>query len=490
MAESFDLDKFKRCRVLVLGDLMLDRYLWGNVERISPEAPVPVFHIRGESEVPGGAGNVASNLLGLGVSVTIVGICGKDHAGERIRQLLCDENIQSHILTHHDRPTITKTRIIAQGQQMLRLDEEEVDSLDKNIQADIVELVRGSLQKCDAIILSDYGKGLLRAKGMVQEIISLAQTKDVPVIVDPKGREWERYEGATCITPNTKELEALFGDVIQNETKLLDVMRATIKRYRLSWLIVTRGALGMCLMDQNREALFIPTVARQVFDVSGAGDTAIATLTACVVSGCSFREAAKIANLAAGIVVGKIGTQPISLSELSACIDNTGLDGPISRATHKVSSLSSAARQIEAWKASCQRIVFASGCFDLLHPGHVRLLNQSKYLGDRLVVAIDSDASLHRLSGSKRPILAERDRASLVAALDCVDLVIVFEADTQAEVLRSIKPHVVVVGSDSEKNDEVSRGITESYGGQVIMIPTGYSSTTIKSEVVGYPEGW
>lgn len=489
MDESVDLDKLKRCRVLVLGDLMLDRYLWGNVERISPEAPVPVFHIRGESEVPGGAGNVVSNLLGLGVSVTIVGMCGNDREGERIRQLLGNEKIQSHILTHSDRPTITKTRVIAQGQQMLRLDKEEIASLDLPVQADIIRLVRDSLPKCDAIILSDYGKGLLRAKRMVQDILALTKERGVPIIVDPKGREWERYEGATCITPNIKELETVFGDTIPNEEKLLKMMRVAIEKYSLSWLLVTRGALGMCLMNESGEALLIPTVARQVFDVSGAGDTAIATLTACVASGCNFQDAAKIANLAGGIVVGKIGTQPISLPELRACIDNTGLDAPLSRITHKVASVLSAVGQIERWASDHQRIVFSTGWFDLLHPNHVRLLNQSKSLGDRLVVGIDSDASLNRLNGSKRPLLAEHDRASLVAALDCVDLVIVFEADTLTEVLRSIKPHVVVVGSEHVEHNEVSRGITESYGGQVIIIPMGHSTTTISNEVLGSQKG-
>lgn len=488
MGESFDPDKLKQCEVLVLGDLMLDRYLWGNVERISPEAPVPVFHIRGESDVPGGAGNVVSNLLGLGASVTVVGICGKDPEGERIRQLLHHKKIQSHILTHYDRPTITKTRVIAQGQQMLRLDEEEIDSLDKSVQEDIIRLVRDSLPKCNAMILSDYGKGFLRAKEMVQEVIALAKENGVPVIVDPKGREWERYEGATCITPNTKELEALFGNAIPNEERLLEMMRVVIEQYGLSWLLVTRGALGMCLMDQNAEALRIPTVARQVFDVSGAGDTAIATLTACIASGYSFQDAAKIANLAAGIVVGKIGTQPISLPELSACIGNTGLDAPISRVTHKVSSLSSAARQIKAWKSDHQRIVFATGCFDLLHPAHIHLLNQSKSLGDRLVVGISSDASVRRLEASTRSILTEHDRASLVAALDCVDLVIIFEADAPEEVLKSIKPHAIVRGSEYREDEIVGRGSIEADGGQALLTPTRYSTTTINSKVVGAQE--
>ena len=418
--------------------------------------------------------------------MTVIGICGKDSEGERIKQLFHHEKIQSHILTHSDQPTITKTRVIAQGQQMLRLDEEEIASLDKAVQTDILGLVRASLPKCDAVILSDYGKGLLRDMEMVQGIISLAKEEGVPLIVDPKGKEWERYGGATCVTPNTKEIEVLCDKKIVNDAQLLETMRSTIEKYNLSWLIITRGALGMCLMAQNGKALFIPTLARQVFDVSGAGDTAIATLTACIASGCSFRSAAKIANLAAGIVVGKIGTQPITLLELKASIDTTGLDAPISRAMQKVSSLSSATRQVEAWKSDHQRIVFANGCFDLLHPGHVHLLNQAKCLGERLVVAINSDASVIRIKGPKQPILTERDRASLVAALDCVDLVIVFETDTPEEVLKSIKPHVLVKGSDYNEDEVFGRDFIESYGGRIQIIPLlkGYSTTTIKNKVV------
>ena len=486
MTACIDLDRLKGCRVLVLGDLMLDRYLWGDVERISPEAPVPIFHVRKQSEIPGGAGNVVSNLVGLGASVTVIGVCGEDVQGQHLKSLLRSDKVDSHILVRAERPTITKTRVVSQGQQMLRLDEEEIAPFGESLQEELIELARANLTRCHAIILSDYGKGLLQSKELVQVIISLAKERNIPLIVDPKGTSWDRYNGATCITPNTKEIEALCGDKIVNDAQLLETMRSTIGKYNLSWLIVTRGALGMCLMDQNGEALFIPTLARQVFDVSGAGDTAIATLTACIASRCSFRDAAKIANLAAGIVVGKIGTQPINLLELKTSIETTGLDAPISRATQKVSSLSSATRQVESWKSDHRKIVFANGCFDLLHPGHVHLLNQARCLGERLVVAINSDASVSRIKGPKQPILAERDRASLVAALDCVDLVIVFEADTPEEVLKSIKPHILVKGSDYTEDEVFGRDFIESYGGRVQIIPLlrGYSTTTIKNRVV------
>ena len=270
MSYFLDAKQLERQNILVLGDLMLDRYLWGDVERISPEAPVPVFHIRRQSEIPGGAGNVVSNLVGLGASVTVIGICGRDAAGDRLTQLLENDRIHSHILTYSDRPTITKTRIVSQGQQMLRLDEEEVLPADASLQAEIIELVKAESSRVSAIILSDYGKGLLQAKELVQSIIRLANDCNIPTIIDPKGRNWERYRGATCVTPNTKELETLYGHTITSEEQLVDVMRTTILTYDLSWLVVTRGPLGMCLMNRTEAPIFIPTLARPAPTTGGA----------------------------------------------------------------------------------------------------------------------------------------------------------------------------------------------------------------------------
>jgi D-beta-D-heptose 7-phosphate kinase/D-beta-D-heptose 1-phosphate adenosyltransferase len=485
MSAFFGSKTFENNRILVVGDIMLDRYFWGDVERISPEAPVPIFHLRKQSEIPGGAGNVVSNLVGLGASVTVIGIRGNDEAGERLSKLLQNEKTESHFLINGDRPTISKTRIVSQGQQMLRLDEEEILPVDVNLQAEIIRLIKAKLPQFNAIILSDYGKGLLQAKGLVQSIITLARNSNVPVVIDPKGKDWERYGGATCVTPNTKELEVLCGDTLDDENQLVEAMRGTILKYDLSWLVVTRGPLGMCLMNRNEVPIFIPTLARQVYDVSGAGDTVTATLALCVGTGFTFPDAAKVANLAAGIVVGKVGTQPINLFELTAAMETTGVDTPISQVTRKIASLSAAITQVQAWQTTRQRIVFTNGCFDLLHPGHVHLLNQAKSLGDRLVVAINSDASVRRLKGPGRPILAERDRASLVASLDCVDLVLIFESDSPEELLRVFKPHTLVKGDDYMQEEVLGREIVESNGGQVRLIPLlkGYSTTDITSKV-------
>jgi D-beta-D-heptose 7-phosphate kinase/D-beta-D-heptose 1-phosphate adenosyltransferase len=485
MTAFFGPKIFEQKRILVVGDIMLDRYFWGDVERISPEAPVPIFHLRKQSEIPGGAGNVVSNLVGLGASVTVIGIRGNDEAGERLSKLLQNEKTESHLLINADQPTISKTRIVSQGQQMIRLDEEEILPEDVNLQAEIIGLIEAKLPEFNAIILSDYGKGLLRSKGLVRSIITLAKNRNIPVVIDPKGKDWQRYEGATCVTPNTKELEALWGDTILDEKQLVEAMRVTILKYDLSWLVVTRGPLGMCLMNRDEAPIFIPTLARQVYDVSGAGDTVTATLALCIGTGFTFPDAAKVANLAAGIVVGKVGTQPINLSELTAAIETTGVDTPISHVTRKIASLSAAITQTQAWRTTRQRIVFTNGCFDLLHPGHVHLLTQAKSLGDRLMVAINSDASVRRLKGADRPILAERDRASLVASLDCVDLVLIFESDSPEELLRVFRPQTLVKGDDYKQEEVLGREIVESNGGQVRLIPLlkGYSTTDITIKV-------
>jgi D-beta-D-heptose 7-phosphate kinase / D-beta-D-heptose 1-phosphate adenosyltransferase len=479
------LDTFKDTHVLVVGDVMLDRYCWGDVDRISPEAPVPIFHVRRRSEIPGGAGNVVSNLTGLGASVTLIGIRGNDEAGAQLSKLLTHEKIDLNLFIDDGRPTITKTRIVSQGQQMVRLDEEELFPVDPDLQARMIDLIQSRLPQCNAIILSDYGKGLLRDQLLVQSIIALAGERHIPVIVDPKGREWERYRGATCVTPNTKELETLCGDSLGEDAKLVEAMKRTIAQYGLSSLLVTRGPLGMCLMDRSETPIFIPTLARQVFDVSGAGDTVTATLSLCVAEGYTPTEAAKIANLAAGIVVAKVGTQPINSFELKAAMNSTGVDAPVSTVTQKLTSLSAAITQCESWKTARQRIVFTNGCFDLLHPGHVHLLNEAKSFGDRLIVAINSDTSIMRLKGPQRPIVAEHDRASLIAALHCVDLVVIFHSDTPEELLRLFRPHVLVKGENYRQEDVLGRRIVESNGGTVRLVPLigGYSTANIAWKV-------
>lgn len=486
MCGRFDLEQFSRSRILVVGDVMLDRYLWGEVQRISPEAPVPVFQIKRKSEVPGGAGNVVSNLAGLGGSVTVIGVCGNDPRGERLSRLLNNGRVEAHILVDPKRPTVTKTRAVSHGQQLLRLDEEEVAPIGEDIETSIIELVEATLPLCTAVILSDYGKGLLRGEKLPRFVIDFAKERRVPVIVDPKGKDWERYQGATCVTPNVKELEAVHGNAVADKEVLVQAMGSILDKYDLTWLVVTRGPLGVCLMSRDSAPIFVPALARQVYDLSGAGDTVIATLGLAVGAGLTFPDAAKLANLAAGIVVAKVGTQPINLLELQASLETTGVDAMATDSTRKLASLGAAIIQVDAWKASGQKVVVTNGCFDLLHPGHIHLLTQAKNLGDRLVVAVNSDDSVRRLKGPRRPILAERDRVSLLASLHCVDLVLLFDADTPEDLLKALKPHVLVKGADYKPEQVVGRQIVEAHGGQVQLVPllTGYSTTAITKRML------
>ena len=485
MASILDPEKIAQSRILVIGDVMLDRYLWGDVQRISPEAPVPIFHIRERSEAAGGAGNVVSNLVGLGCSVAVIGLCGKDETGARLSRLLANGRVRSHTIVDRDRPTIKKTRIVSNGQQLLRLDDEKIIPLSAAIQSNLLECVKNNIPDCDAVILSDYGKGILQSPGLAQSIIRLAHDRNIPVMVDPKGKDWERYEGATCVTPNIKELEMVYGDKISGKEKLAEVMQAIRNRYSLSWLLVTLGPLGMSLMGADGSHLHIPALARQVYDVSGAGDTVIASLSLGLASGLTFFDAAKLANVAAGIVVGKVGTQPITLLELRASLEING-DGVTGSFINRIASLSAAVIQVQAWKASGQKIVFTNGCFDLLHPGHIHLLNRAKNLGDRLVVGLNSDASVRRLKGPKRPILSDRDRASLLASLDAVDLVVLFEDDTPRRLISNLQPNILVKGADYTVEKVVGRDIVESYGGVVHLVPLlqGYSTTDIANKVI------
>jgi len=470
-------------RVLVVGDLMLDRYLWGDVRRISPEAPVPVFHVRRRSESCGGAANVVANLAGLGCAVTVVGVVGRETEGRRILDLLrATQHTRALVREAGERPTVTKTRVVAQSQQLIRIDEEDPLPLDEASANAIRESVAASLRDTDAVVLSDYGKGILDTPGLAQGVITAARAARVPVFVDPKGRDWTRYRGATCVTPNANEFELASGREIRGESALLEAMHETAALHELEWLLVTRGREGMCLVSGGRrhEPVLIRATAREVYDVSGAGDTVIATLSACAAAGIALPDAAALANTAAGIVVGKIGTQPVTWRELQAAADPAeGM--PAGRHASKLMPLREAAAQVQGWQAAGETVVFTNGCFDLLHPGHIHLLNQARDRGTRLVVGLNSDGSVTRLKGSGRPILREHDRASLVGSLDCVDLVVVFDEDTPEPLLHALKPDVLVKGSDYAEDQVVGRDIVASYGGRIERVATlkGHSSSQI-----------
>jgi D-beta-D-heptose 7-phosphate kinase/D-beta-D-heptose 1-phosphate adenosyltransferase len=480
MAINVDWSDFSRRRILVVGDLMLDRYLWGDVERISPEAPVPVVRVNHRSESAGGAGNVAFNLVGLGARVMLVGVRGADEAGHRLSALMRRPDIRDLSIECSGRPTITKTRVVSAGQQLLRLDEEQIRPVGPESVQAAVRHIGAAAEAADAIVLSDYGKGMLQSPDLCGAAVRIAHALGIPILVDPKGRDWERYRGATCLTPNRREIEVFDGAPIESDDRLATVMQRTLRRLDLSRLLVTQGASGMCLMGADEVPLIIPTRARQVYDVSGAGDTVVATLTLAVAAGMGFADAARLANLAAGVVVAKVGTQPISRLELEDAM--RAQDAALGGGSHsKWVAADDALVQVDAWRANGETIVFTNGCFDLLHPGHVHLLHRARELGRRLVVGLNADISVERLKGPGRPILNERDRAAILGALDCVDLVVLFNEDTPERLISRLKPDVLVKGADYRPDQVVGREIVESYGGSVRLIELldGYSTTGI-----------
>jgi D-beta-D-heptose 7-phosphate kinase / D-beta-D-heptose 1-phosphate adenosyltransferase len=485
---SMTMPDFTRVRVLVVGDIMLDRYFWGRVRRISPEAPVPVVKLQRSSDSLGGAGNVAANLAGLDCAVTVVGLCGRDAGADALRRLLGEQGITHHLIADSARRTTAKTRIMAQRQQVLRLDEEDAQAPSREVADQIRSRVMKELDRCQAVILSDYGKGMYASGAFSREVIDLARRSGRPVLVDPKGADWERYRHATCVTPNTAELEVLAGRGLEaNEAGLIDAARAVRARYGLEWLLVTRGAQGMCLVGPDQGITLIPSQAREVFDVSGAGDTVIATLAAAMGAGIPIDAAARVANASAGIVVGKLGTQPILHSELSTALHYS--DGPsrFPYSAAKMTAMDGALAKVREWRASGQQVVFTNGCFDLLHPGHISLLYQARGLGDRLIVGLNTDASVRRLKGPQRPILAEGDRAAMLGALSCVDAVVLFDQDTPLELIGALKPDILVKGSDYKPEQVVGKDLVESYGGCVRLVEVlqGYSTTGLAEKITG-----
>jgi D-beta-D-heptose 7-phosphate kinase / D-beta-D-heptose 1-phosphate adenosyltransferase len=489
MTHTIDPERFEGRRILVIGDLMLDRYLWGEVHRISPEAPVPVFRVKKQSEVRGGAGNVVSNLIGLGAVASVIGVRGSDDSGRRLGLLLDQPNIRHLSIECRGRLTTTKIRVVSNGQQLIRLDEEEITPVNPDVVNEVTRRVDEASKEVEAIVLSDYGKGLLQSGGLAQAVITIWRDREIPVLVDPKGRDWERYCGATCITPNSQELAAYDGSSVENTYQLRSAMERTIGKLDISCLLVTRGASGMCLMPRSCVPLFIPTQARQVFDVSGAGDIVIATLALAVAAKIDFPDAARLANLAAGVVVGKVGTQPINRLELEAALRTS--DTTLSGCFYiKIFTGETAAIQVDAWKANKEKIVFTNGCFDLLHPGHIHLLNRAKDLGQRLVVGLSADLSVKRLKGPDRPFLKEQDRASILGSLDCVDMVVLFDENTPENLIAMLKPDILVKGADYRMDQVVGREMVEFHGGKVRLVEVlpGYSTTSISKKVLRHSQ--
>ena len=459
---------FSDISVLCVGDLMLDRFLYGEVDRISPEAPVPILRLNRTREMPGGAGNVVNNIASLGGRAVLVGLIGRDEAGGRLRRLLAAAtDVESACIETDDRPTVCKTRLIAAHQQVLRADEESREPLTGRERSALMAALRAHLGQVGAVVLADYGKGVLDA-AMVSEVIAAARSAGVPAFVDPKSRDFSRYRGATCITPNLNELAAASGMPVGDEAGVVAAARRVLAEADASAILVTRSEKGMILVEASGDVHSVAARAREVFDVSGAGDTVIATLALCHAAGRPLSQAMHVANAAASVVVSKSGTATADLSEVMSELDAHDHD----RHAHTAPGIAPLARVeklVAEWKAQGLVVGFTNGCFDILHPGHVSLLEQARAECDRLVVALNTDASVRRLKGETRPINTLQSRARVVAALRCVDCVTSFGQETPIELIRTLLPDVLVKGADYTLDGVVGGDVVRAAGGRVVL---------------------
>lgn len=459
----------KKPRIAVVGDVMIDRYITGQVKRISPEAPVPVLKVGSHRHNAGGAGNVTVNLAGLNTSVTLWGFIGDDSSSVDLKRVLDERGIE-HRLSQWNRPTINKTRVISGQQQIVRIDEEVSYPVEKDEEDSfLISLDELTLEEYSVVILSDYAKGAC-TPNVCQRVIQLAKKSDIPVIVDPKGKEWNKYNGAYLITPNLKELSDILDREIENSDEEVEKAgREILETYHFENLLVTRSEKGMTLFCDGKTEHY-PTMARDVFDVSGAGDTVIAGIGRFLATGVSLSESIVIANFSAGIVVGHMGTWPITGEELltQAEKEYTAHDETRDREFFEV---------LQDLKKRHIKLVFTNGCFDILHPGHLDYLKKARDLGDYLIVGLNSDASVKRLKGDLRPVNSEEVRTIMLEALGFVDRVVIFNEETPLELIKQVRPDILVKGGDYSLEDIVGR----EFATETLTIPflEGYSTTSL-----------
>jgi len=452
-----DIPDFTKARILVAGDLMLDRYWHGTTSRISPEAPVPVVGISDVEERAGGAGNVALNITALGGQSRLLSLTGNDEPASVLKSLLEKNNIDCHFVTVEGSSTVTKLRIISRQQQLIRLDFE--DGFVNSDSRAIEEAFSQQLDQIDVVILSDYGKGTLDD---VNRLILMAREKGQPVLVDPKGTDFNRYRNASVITPNLSEFEAVCGPC-EDEAMLVEKGMEALAEYDLTALLITRGEHGMTLLHRDAEPFHLPTHAREVFDVTGAGDTVIATLAAGLAAGLDYPDATRLANHAAGVVVGKLGTATVSVRELQAAMLS---HEPLRRGVVAESELE---HVLEKAREGGERIIMTNGCFDILHPGHVAYLSQARELGDRLIVAVNDDDSVRRLKGENRPVNSLMQRMAVLSGLESVDWVVPFTEDTPERLICKILPDALVKGGDYKPDQIAGADCVIENGGEVVI---------------------
>jgi rfaE bifunctional protein, domain I/rfaE bifunctional protein, domain II len=462
---------FSSTSVLVLGDIILDTYYYGKVNRISPEAPIPIVTVTGSKFSPGGAANVAKNITHLKANAYLVGITGQDENKDILTDLLYKSKV-SPFLTETDQPTITKTRVIGEHQQIVRLDFEKIQEPESKVIEKIKSDIKDIIEEINTVVISDYGKGLCTFE-LCQFIFKIAAQKDIPVIVDPKGKKWDKYNGATIITPNLKELGEVAGKDLKNEDQeVADNGLVVLDKYHINNLLVTRSEKGMTLITHDH-IIHMATEAKEVYDVTGAGDTVIATLAVGLGSGMSLKDATEVSNKAAGIVVSKFGTEPIEYEELN--------DAMALNHNKKIVTTGYIAKIVEDLKHKRKKIVFTNGCFDIMHRGHVTYLNEAKKMGDILIVGLNSDSSVKLLKGNDRPLNNENDRAFILSNFESVDYVVIFNEETPYELIKLIQPDILIKGGDYKIPEVVGR----EFAGETMIIPfvEGYSTTQLISKV-------
>lgn len=473
--EAF-LERVGGLKVLVAGDLMLDEYIWGRTERISPEAPVQVVDVVRDDLRLGGAGNVVNNLLSLGCRVEVVSAIGDDGDGRLLQTMLTEATVGTGgVIQVPGRTTSRKTRILASNQQMMRVDRESRDPVPPEVEQELIARLRTLAGDCQVILISDYLKGVL-TNGLLAEIIAVGKEQGIPVVVDPKGNDYRKYRGATLLTPNRKEAQTASGILIRDEMSLTAAGRLLRDTLELEALVLTRSEEGMSLFVADGTELHLPTQAREVFDVSGAGDTVLALLGVGLGCGLLLEQAAHVANVAAGIVVSKVGTSTVSSREILAAVGTHFTEGD-----SKVKSGAELASVLTVERQRGKRIVFTNGCFDLLHAGHVKYLQKARTLGDILVLGLNSDASIRRLKGEKRPLIGQQERADLLAALKCIDYVVIFDEDTPLQLIETLRPDILAKGGDYTPDGVVGKELVEEYGGRVEIISfvDGKSTTNV-----------
>jgi D-beta-D-heptose 7-phosphate kinase / D-beta-D-heptose 1-phosphate adenosyltransferase len=476
------LDRVHAVRVLVLGDVMLDRFIYGSVARVSPEAPIPVLEVVRSVDSAGGAANVARNVSAIGASVILVGVTGNDPWASDLReQIATSATIDAQLVVDFERPTTVKTRYVADGQQMLRADRELRTPLSADVERRILAQFEDSLRHADVVVLSDYAKGVLSDR-ITRAAIQAARVANKPVIVDPKAKDLRKYTGATVLTPNRLELQAACGFECATDEAVESAARPFLDNDICDAMVVTRGKDGMSVIAKDQPAVHLRTMARQVFDVSGAGDTAVAAMSLGIAVGADIVSAATLANLAAGIVVGKLGTAVVTVSELIEQL--TPLHARAGDS--KIFTLDSVLKLTEGWREQGASVAFTNGCFDLLHPGHVSLLDQAKRSADRLVVGLNSDDSIRRLKGPDRPIQNEIARATVLSSLKFVDAVVIFSEDTPIELIYALEPDVLVKGADYTLEGVVGGDFVRSRGGTVMLaeLVEGQSTTSMVRRAV------